>query len=147
MVSSTSTLFQQCRLHWLGPVHHMSDWRIRKDLLNGQLAAVSRAQGCPKLRFHDVCKGNLKSLDIDVNTQEDLATYRGRWRHELHTGLARSKDQQWQTAEGKRAHWKNHQLPSSSNSPFTCTICGKVCQACIGLHSHSRRCSNLGADP
>ena len=90
-----------CR--WLEHVRRMSDGRIPKDLLYGQLAAGPIAQGRPKLRFRDVCKRNLKSLDIDVNTWEDLAADRSRWRHELHTGLARSEGKQQQTAEEKRA--------------------------------------------
>ena len=84
-------LLQQRRLRWLGRVSRMSDGRIPQDLLYGQLGAGSRAQGRPKLRFRDVCKIDLKSLDIDVNTWEDLAADRSRWRHELHTGLARSE--------------------------------------------------------
>ena len=36
---------------------------------------------------------DLKLLDIDVNTCENLAADRGRWRHELHTGLAWSEEE------------------------------------------------------
>ena len=118
---------QQRRLRWLGNVRRMSDGRIPKDLLYGQLSAGSRAQGRPKLRFPDVCKRDLKSLDIDVKTWKDLAADRRKWRHELHTGLARSEGKQRQTAEEKRARRKNRQPPSSSNSPFTYTTCGRVC--------------------
>ena len=69
----------------------MSDRRVPKDLLYGQLAAGSLAQGRPKLRFRDVCKRHLESLDIDVNTKEDLLADTSRGRHELHAGLARSE--------------------------------------------------------
>ena len=74
---SMYTLLQQRRLRWLGHVRRMSDGQIPKDLMYGQLAAGSQAQGHPMLCFRDVCKRNLKSLDIDVNTWEDLAADRG----------------------------------------------------------------------
>ena len=54
-----------------------------------------------------------------------------------------TQERQRQTAEKKRAGLTNRQPPSSSNSPFTSTTCGRVCQSRIGLHSRSRRCSNL----
>ena len=145
---SMHTLLQQRRIRWLGHVRRMEDGRIPKDLLYGELAAGSRALGRPKLRFRDVCKRDLKALDIGVDTWEDLAADRDTWRQALHTGLKTSEAKQLLAAEEKRARRKNSQRrPPSSDSPFTCTTCGRTCQSRIGLYSHSRRCSDQGADP
>ena len=116
-LSSKYTLLQQRRRHWLGHVNRMSDGRIPKDLLYGQLAEGSQDQGRPKLRFRYVCRRNLKSLDINVKTWEELEADRTSWRHELHVGLTRSEGKKRQTAEEKRARRKNRQPPSSPNTP------------------------------
>ena len=55
-----------CRLRWLGHVHRMKDGRIPKDLLYGELEMGERARGRPLLRYRDVCKRDMKALDIDV---------------------------------------------------------------------------------
>ena len=144
---SMFTLLQQCRIRWLGHVRRMEDGRIPKDLLYGELSAGTRAQGRPKLRFKDVCKRDLKALDIDVSTWEDTAADRSRWRHAHNSGLASSERKQQQAAEERRTRRKNQQQLPPSDNIYTCTTCGRACHSRIGLHSHSRRCSNPGADP
>ena len=49
----------------------MPDGRISKDLLYGELATGKRA---PHLRFRDVCKRDLESVDINVEGWEELAS-------------------------------------------------------------------------
>ncbi|CAH1252113.1 OBSCN [Branchiostoma lanceolatum] len=74
------TLLRQRRLRWLGHVRRMEDGRIPKDLLYGELISGKRRTGRPQLRFKDVCKRDLKALDIDTEHWEDLASDRSRWR-------------------------------------------------------------------
>ena len=87
-IPSLFTLLQQRRLRWLGHVHRMPDGRIPKDLLYGELATGKRAKGRPQLRFKDVCKRDMKALDIDPERWEELADDRDRWRQELGRGQA-----------------------------------------------------------
>ncbi|CAH1252458.1 Hypp9298 [Branchiostoma lanceolatum] len=87
------TLLRQRRLRWLGHVRRMEDGRIPKDLLYGELISGKRRTGRPQLRFKDVCKMDLKALDIDTEHWEDLASDRSRWRgtlsRQLKSGEAR----------------------------------------------------------
>lgn len=63
-LSSLTGLIRLKRLRWLGHVHRMSDGRIPKDILYGELVEGSRPKGRPKLRFKDTCKRDMKSFDI-----------------------------------------------------------------------------------
>ncbi|KAI8517816.1 hypothetical protein Bbelb_038330 [Branchiostoma belcheri] len=87
------TLLRQRRLRWLGHVRRMEDGRIPKDLLYGELILGKRSTGRPQLRLKDVCKGDLKALDINTEHWKDLADDRARWRctlsRQLNTGEAR----------------------------------------------------------
>ena len=68
------------RLRWLGHVRRMKDGRIPKDLLYGELEEGKRKVGCPKLRFKDVVKRDLKRTGIDINTWENEAEDRDNWK-------------------------------------------------------------------
>ena len=61
---------------WLGQVHRMTDDRIPKDLLYGELATGSRRTGRPQLRYRDVVKRDMKAVGIDTETWENLAADR-----------------------------------------------------------------------
>ena len=84
---SMYTLLRKRRLRWLGHVRRMDDGRLPKDLLYGVLESGHRDLGRPILRFKDVCKRDLKALDIDEMTWESLADDRDEWRNTLHRQL------------------------------------------------------------
>ena len=65
---SMFTLLRQRRLRWLGHVYCMEDGRIPKDILYGELHHGKRDIGCPHLRFKDVCKRDMKALEINTGT-------------------------------------------------------------------------------
>ena len=81
------TLLKQRRMHWLGHVVRMDDARIPKDLLYGELVQEKRPTGRPQLRFKDVCKRDLKALNIDQNNWEATALERPAWRQTVQKGL------------------------------------------------------------
>ena len=56
-----------------------------KDILYGELASGKRNSGRPQLRFKDACERNMKALDINTKTWEDLASNRSDWRITLRT--------------------------------------------------------------
>lgn len=74
------TMLRQRTLCWLRPVRRMDDGRIPKDILYGELRTGKLSTGHPQLRFKDVVKRDMKALDIDVRSWEDLAADRPRWR-------------------------------------------------------------------
>ena len=59
----------------------MGKGRIAKDLLYGELDNGTRKTGCPLLRFKDVCKRDMKSAAIDVESWELMVKDRFTWRH------------------------------------------------------------------
>ena len=139
---SMFTLLRQRRLRWLGHVHRMEDGRIPKDLLYGELAAGKRNTGRPQLRFRDVCKRDMKALQMDPDHWEALAADRPRWRSSLKTQLKTGEENLTKAAMEKRARRKAPPPTSNpdSDTAHKCNICGRVCRSRIGLHSHMRRC-------
>ena len=64
----------------------MEDGRIPKYILYGELALGRRITGHPQLRYTFVCVRDMKALDIDTMSWEDLAADRATWRSALKTG-------------------------------------------------------------
>ena len=80
------TLLQKTQARWAGHVVRMSDSRLPKQLLYGELCQDKRTDGGQKKRFKHCLKASLKSLDIDLNTWKTLAQDLPAWRGhpELH---------------------------------------------------------------
>ena len=136
------TLLRQRRLRWLGHVYCMEDGRIPKDILYGELASGRRSKGRPQLRYKDVCKRDMKALDINTDSWENLAADRMMWRCTLNQHLKTGEKKLVNAEAGRRARRKER---SNSNTPETthkCDFCGKDCFSHIGLYSRKRRCNN-----
>ena len=103
---SMYTLLRQRRLRWLGHVHRMKDGRIPKDLLYGELVEGERPKGRPLLRYSDVCKRDLKALDIDVDSWETLASDRVSWKRTLKSQLPIGEAKWKEKCAEKRARRK-----------------------------------------
>ena len=71
----------------MGHVSRMEDGRIPKDVLYRELASGKRNSGRPQLRSRDACKMDMKALDINTETWENLASNRSGWRSTLLTQL------------------------------------------------------------
>lgn len=143
---SMFSLLRQRRLRWLGHVRRMDDGRIPKDILYAELLSGKRQAGRPQLHYKDVCKQDLKSLNISPATWEDAAQDRLKWQQALHRGLQTHETSLAQHREAKRMKRKKKQedttTPATSSGPaYTCDVCGRACLSRIGLHSHSRRCA------
>ena len=52
---------------WLGHIQRMGDERILKSVLYSELSDDTRKRGRPTLRFKDVCKRDLKNLNIGTD--------------------------------------------------------------------------------
>ena len=59
------TLLRQRRIRWIGHVRRMEDGRILKDILYGQLVVGKRPRGRPQRRYKDVCKRDMRALEIN----------------------------------------------------------------------------------
>lgn len=136
------TLLRQRRLRWLGHVHRMEDGRIPKDILYGELMNGKRGTGRPQLRYRDVCKRDMKALDINTESWENLADDRSRWRSTLTSHLKTGEERLKVTAEEKRARRKERCRSDSTETIHKCDLCDRDCHSRIGLFSHRRRCSS-----
>ena len=111
---SMYTLVRQRRLRWLGHFRRMEDGRIPKDILSGEHATGQRSIGRPHLRFKDVCKRDVRALDIDTEPWKDLAADRGSWRNTLHKQLNLGEEKLIAMVDEQRAREKD-----SINRPVT----------------------------
>ena len=129
-LSSLYTLLRQRRLRWLGHVCRMADGRIPKDMLYGERASGSRAQGR---------KRDMKALELDPNNWEQVAADINNWRKELHRGLQTGETKLQQEAIDKRTRRKVRQTTCPIKpSTFKSTHCDRDCHSQVGLYSHSR---------
>ena len=59
----------------------MSDERIINNLLYSELVVDKRNVGQPILRYKDVCKRDMKSLNLEIDEWETLTDDREKWRY------------------------------------------------------------------
>ena len=70
----------QRRLCWFSHILRMGDERIPKSMLYSEFVDGRRKRGRPTLRFKDVCKRDLNSLNVGTDKCEELANDRDKWR-------------------------------------------------------------------
>ena len=74
------------------------------DLLYGQLEKGSRKTGCPLLRFKDVCKRDMKSAAIDIESWKLMVKDCSTWRHPVKEGIKHaentSREEKYQKTHG-----------------------------------------------
>ena len=80
-IPSMFAMLSQRRLRWLGHILRTEDGRLPKDVLYGELTSGSRPVGRPMVRYKDVCKGDMKSAEINPDSWEAAAADRSNWRH------------------------------------------------------------------
>ena len=141
--TSMFTLLKQRRMRWLGHVVRMDDGRIPKDLFCGELVQGKRPTVRPQLRFKDVCKRDLKALNIDQNNWEATALRRSAWRQTVQNGLSNFEETLAQQHREKRMRRKAAAHADRPASDFVCVLCHRDCHSHIGLTSHTRRCTRI----
>ena len=140
--TSMFTLLKQRRMRWLGHVVRMDNGRIPKDLY-GELVQGKCPTGGPQLRFKDVCKRDLKALNIDQNNWEATALKRSASRQTVQKGLSNFEETLAQQHEEKRMRRKAAAHADRPASDFVCVLCHRDCHPRIGLASHTRRCTKI----
>ena len=117
------TLLRQRRLRWIGHVRRMEDGHIPKDILYGELASGERSVGYPQLRYKDVCKRDMKVLEINAKSWEDIAADRSRWRSVLQRQLKTGEEKIKNLAEKKRARRKARTYEDNQATTHTRAQC------------------------
>ena len=127
-------------MRWIGHARRMEDGRIPKDILYGELAVGKRPRGRPQLRYKDVCKRDMRALEIDPESWEDIAADRSSWRCLLHKQLRKGEEKITNEAIEIRTRRKEKTTTDSAASTHICYSCGKDFHSRIGLISHRRYC-------
>ena len=125
---------------WAGQLARMSDDRIPKQLLFGELTTGTRTVGRPFLRWKDSFKGTLKQSNISTTQWQDIATDRSTWRRSIHDGLMLYDDSRrdWHATKRARRHAARNATPSASEDTYTCPNCWRTWSSRIGIQSHER---------
>ncbi len=126
-------------VRWAGHVSRMSNSRIPKQLLYGELSRGSRKVGGQRKRYIDSFKAYLKEFNIDVATWETTGSDRPAWRKLIHSGAIHSENQRSDAAKDK-PRTRKARAGQSTNMPSShwCPTCGRGCHARIGLTNHLR---------
>lgn len=91
----------------MGHIRRTEDSRILKDILYGELENGKRNIDCPHLRYRDVCKTDMKALEINSDHWEYLVVDRSGWRSTLTKQLISGEEKLINAVEDKRTHRKN----------------------------------------
>ena len=144
-MESVYAMLKRSQLRWAGHVCRMSDDRLPKRLLYGELKEGKRSHGGQRKRFKDTLKGSLKHCGINPDNWEEAAQDRAAWRALVHSGVARYEEKRVEEQIWKRQQRKSRASTTSQpGSPpaLTCLHCGRQFRARIGLTSHLRTHTN-----
>ena len=135
--TTIETMLATKQLRWTGHIYRMSEDRLPRQLLYGQLSTGQRNQGGPMKRYKDQMKATLKKCGIDPSTMEDMAENRVDWRSACKEGLSRLEQSIHEARQARRLQRHNPPAQPPNCQDFECRLCGKICKSRIGLHSHT----------
>ena len=140
-MQSIHALLKLAQLRWAGHVTRMSDERLPKKVLYGELQEGKRSQGGQKKRYKDTLKASLKDFNIPTESWEQAAQDRTKWRCLINKDASHFEANKICEAERKHKERKARAKGPSSDSAqseFTCSICNRQFRAKIGLYIHQR---------
>ena len=105
-VESIETTVRRRRLQWAGKVVRMSDERLPKIMLFGELEHGKRRRGAPPLNWRRCLKDDLNKFKIDVDKWVELANNQQEWQKLLEKSSA-GFFAQW-LADKQEAHRLRH---------------------------------------
>ena len=145
-MESIYAVLKRSQPRWAGHVCRMTDKRLPKRLLYGELQHGKRSRGGQRKRYKDTLKASLKSCGLNPETGEADAQCRTSWCSAVRHGVADFERRRIREAERKRQLREakdSSSLPPSQPSPLTCPHCYRTFLARIGLISHLRTHKSL----
>ena len=132
-MQSVHILLKLAQLRWTGHLTRMTDERLPKKILCGELQVGKRSHGDQKKRYKDTLKASLKDFNIPTESWEQDRT---KWRGLIRRGAGEYEAKRISEAEQKRAQRKARAKASPtelSSSDLSCSICNRQFRAKIGL--------------
>ena len=117
-MQSVHTLLKLAQLRWTGHVTRMPDERLPKKVLYGELQEGKRSQGGQKKRYKDTLKASLKDFNIPIDSWEQAAQDRTKWRCLINKGASQFEEKKLKGSvkKGKQEPKNHHQSQHSPNS-------------------------------
>ena len=138
-MSGVEAILLRAHLRWTGHVVRMEDGRIPKQLLYSELATGHRHQGGQIKRYRDMLKTSLVACNIPIDTWEEKANDRNKWRKDVTEGSIAFETKRLNTLDDKRLARKSRTSTSDPTAAVYCPTCGKLCASAFGLRAHQRR--------
>ena len=107
----------------------MGKGRIPKDLLYDKL---EKGTGCPLLCFNDVCKRDMKSAAIDIESWELMVKDHCIGWHLVKEGIKHAENTQ-NVRQVEKRNIRKAMGTVATNTIFKCERCDKDCHSKIGL--------------
>ena len=125
----------------------MTDERLPKKVLYGELQEGKRSQGGQKKRYKDTLKASLKDFNIPTESWEQAAQDRTKWQYLINKGASHLKQREsvklkGSVKKGKQEPRDHHQTQHSPNllAPFaTDSLELKLAYTAINEHTHAHK--------
>ena len=139
-LQSIHALLKTAQLQWAGHVVRMSEERLPKHLLYGQLSEGRRSTGSQRKRYKDSLKSSVNAFERNNKSWESLAAQRGTWCSLVRKGAESYEQTRIRQVEEKRLLHKASAAETGSAiiTAVPCLNCGRTFRARIGLISHIR---------
>ena len=87
-MQNVHTLLKLAQLRWTGHITRMSEGRLPKKILNGELEMGKRSHGGQKKRYKDTLKATIKDFNILTEPWQQIAQDRSKWRGIIRRGAS-----------------------------------------------------------
>ena len=128
------TVLKLAQLRWTGHVIRMPGERLPKKVFYGELQEGNRSEGGQKKRYKDTLKASLKNFGIPIESWEQTAQERSKWRCLINKGASLYEKKRICEAERKSSERKaNTNGPRADSMTLTCSTCNRQFRARICL--------------
>ena len=137
---SIEAMLLKAQLRWVGHVIRMSDNRLPKQLLFGELLQGKRKVGRPRKRFKDSVKQNIQWGGIEPRNLQRCAEERPQWRSLVHSACNNFETERRNSLQLARERRHKAAETTISSVEFQCPVpgCARLCASRFGLQSHMR---------